>query len=906
MPAGLVGLSLLLVTAAAVLAPLLVRALGRNAGYPLAALFATALGMLAVPAPAILDDERVVLSLSWVPGLGVRFVLVLDGLSLLFALLVLGVGAVVMAYAARYLSPDGAHTRLYTLLALFGAAMLGLVLAGDVVLLFVFWEATSVLSYLLIGGRGGKESKTAATRAFLVTGLGGLALLAGLVLLALAAGTGDLARILADPDVVAGSSLAPAIFALLLAGAFTKSAQFPFHFWLPGAMVAPTPVSTYLHAATMVKAGIYLVARMAPLFALGGPWRTFVVLVGATTAVVGAATALKQHDLKELLAYSTVSQLGFLMALAGVGTFAALAAMAAHILAHALYKATLFMVVGIIDREAGSRDIRELTGLRKAMPLTAAVTALAALSMAGIPPFLGFVSKEEAFAAFLEAPGPAWLAPTAAALAAASACLTFAYGARIFDGAFEGPLMQKLFEPRRSFLLPAALTALGGLVLGLAVGRLTPLARAAADAAIGAPGEVDLALWHGFTPALALTTAMITLGFVLFHYRRTVDRLLEPLHPATSGARVFDRAYDGTIALGRLSAVPFTSGVPAAHLGWVLAWLATAGVAAWLAWSPDLAARLPSAEGVLDLAVAGALVLGAAGAALLRSRIGAVAVLGVVGFVVALLYVLYGGPDLAITQLLVETLTVALVVLVFRRLPRAFRVVGRARQAGAGGAAVAVGVLAAAATYAFTGRRDISAAGLYFLRAGPDEAGGRNVVNTILVDFRALDTLGEIAVLAAAALGVLALLAAARPAQGPREPSLILREATRTLTPGLVVLTVYFLLRGHNAPGGGFIAALIAGATLVLQYLTGGVARVRRLLPPPPAALLAAGLLVAVLYGAAGLVLGGHFLQGTVWEADLGVGALKVAASLFFDIGVFLVVVGVLAAYLRAFGGEDR
>ena len=384
---------------------------------------------------------------------------------------------------------------MYTLLTAFGAAMLGLVLAGDISCCSCSGSSRACCRSSLIGGSGHAQAKAAAARAFLVTGLGGLALFAGLVLMGLAAGTSDIALILSDPGRVSGSAAGPSILALVLAGAFTKSAQFPFHFWLPGAMVAPTPVSTYLHSATMVKAGIYLVVRMTPLFDVpDGPWRPLIVIVGLVTALVGALLALKQHDLKELLAYSTVSQLGFLVALAGVGTFAALAAMAAHLLAHALYKSTLFMAVSIIDREAGSRDIRELTGLRKAMPLTASVTALAAMSMAGLPPLLGFVTKEEAFIAFLDAPGPNWLAPLAAGVAAASASLTFAYGARIFDGAFEGPLTQKLYEPRRSFLVPAALTALAGLGLGLFVGRLDGPVSAVAATATGAPGHVHLAL----------------------------------------------------------------------------------------------------------------------------------------------------------------------------------------------------------------------------------------------------------------------------------------------------------------------------------------------------------------------------------------------------------------------------
>jgi multicomponent Na+:H+ antiporter subunit A len=903
MPGVLVALPLFVLLAAAVAVPYLARRRGRSTGYVLAAVFGAALVPLLIPAASILRGERLVFSVPWVPGLDVRLTLVLDGLSLFFSLVVLGIGAVVMAYSARYFEPSESHARTYTLLTLFAAAMLGLVLAGDIIVLFVFWELTSVLSFLLIGGSGQGDAKAAATRALLVTSLGGLALFAGLVLMGLAAGTTDLALILSDPERVSGSAAGPALLALLLLGAFTKSAQFPFHFWLPGAMVAPTPVSTYLHAATMVKAGIYLVARMEPLFGVSdGPWREIIVIVGLVTSLVGAFLALKQHDLKELLAYSTVSQLGFLMALAGVGTFMALAAMAVHLLAHALYKSTLFMAVGIIDREAGSRDIRQLTGLRKAMPLTAAVTALAAMSMAGLPPLLGFVSKEESFIAFLDAPAPAWLAPLAGGMAAASASLTFAYGLRIFDGAFEGPLTQKLYEPRRSFLAPAALTALLGLALGLLVGQLDGLVSAAAATATGVAGHVHLALWHGFTPALALAASMMGLGFVLFLLRDPIDLLMDRI-ALPSGARVFDDLYAWTIRAGAHAAAPFMSTSPAVHMAWVLATLLVAGSAAWIVLRPSLPPLIATGVPVADVVVTALIVAAAAAAALARARVAAVAVLGIVGFLMAVVYALLGGPDLAITQLLVEALTVALVVLAFRRLSPAFPKVLPSRRIAALLLSLLVGGAGAAATFAFAGRRELSDAGAYFLRAGPLEAGGQNVVNTILVDFRALDTLGEITVLAVAALGILALVPLRDPPRRGR--TLILLEAARVLTPGIIALSLYYLLRGHNAPGGGFIAALVAGSALILQFLTGGAAGGRRLLPVAPQRVLGAGLLLAVVYGLAGMLVLGEFLQGAVWEIGLPLVSTKFVTSLVFDLAVFVVVAAAFGAYLFSFWGKE-
>jgi multicomponent Na+:H+ antiporter subunit A len=747
----------------AALTPWIARRLGRDTGYVLAAIFALGLAALVPAMTSAVGGSAPTFSVAWVPSLGLRFTLRMDALAALFTCLVLGIGAVVMAYAARYLKAGGPHEgRLYAQLALFAASMLGLVLAGDALLLFVFWELTSVSSFLLIGGSGNPNASRSAMQAFLVTALGGLALLAGLLLLTVVTGTSDLAAIVADADRVRDAVVFPAIAVLLLLGAATKSALFPFHFWLPGAMVAPTPVSTYLHSATMVKAGIYLLLRTAPLFEGVHAWTVTLVLLGLGTSVLGALLALKQHDLKALLAYSTVSQLGFLAALAGVGTQKAALAACAHLVAHALYKATLFMVVGIIDREAGSRDIRELSGLRRAMPWTAAATGLAGLSMAGLPPLLGFVSKEEAFAAFAAVPGGGWLTAVASVLAVLAAVITFGYGARIFEGAFGGPLTQQLYEPARLFLAPATLTGIAGLVLGVGVGLLDPLAQAVAEVVTGTAITEHLALWHGLTPALAMSAVTIAAGLVLVSARRRVDRLSDAIRWGWTGAKGFDLTYEAVLGFGGSVASTSDRPGPAPYVGAVLVTTVAASLGAWVAWGGDLG--LPPAPSVelsdwpvlLLLAPAVAVVASA------RNRIAAIAALGLVGFALALLYALLGAPDLAITQVLVETLTVAFVVLVFRRLPRRFPRGGRRRAVGAGVAALTVGVLAAAGTQGLAGRREISEAGAYYLDAAEAETGGRNVVNTILVDFRALDTLGEIGVLALAAIGAVGLVTVAR------------------------------------------------------------------------------------------------------------------------------------------------
>ncbi|MGJ7439808.1 hydrogen gas-evolving membrane-bound hydrogenase subunit E [Aquipuribacter sp. MA13-6] len=903
-------IALLVLASTAVLAHPLSNRLGRDAGYPLGALFLLSLGIISFHAPTVLDGGAVEFERQWIPALNIAFRLHLDGLSLLFAILVLGVGALIMSYCARYLSEEYDHGRLYLLLGAFATAMLGLVLAADMVLLFVFFELTTLASFFLIGGQGLGSAKP-ATRAFVITATGGLSLLGAVALTASVVGTTNLTEALERSDEIAASPLAPWIAALLILAAFTKSAQLPFHFWLPDAMVALTPVSAYLHAATLVKAGIYVLLRFSPPFAGMPGWTVVLVSVGLATSIVGAVFALQQHDLKALLAYSTVSQLGWIVALIGVGTTASLAVAALHTFAHALFKATLFMLVGIIDREAGSRDIRELQGLYKVMPVTATLTALAALSMAGMPPFLGFVSKEEAYKAFLELPGPwGWVV---AGIAVLSAAMTFAYSFRILHGAFGGGTAQaSLYEPRASFLAPAAIPAVAGLLLGLTVGALNPLVSRTVQDTLLVETDADLALWHGFEPALYLSALTIALGVVLFLLRAPVDRALHRSLLPFTGVQVYDATYQGALRLGDLVGRNTRSGALAPHLVWPVlsvGALAVVGVLT-LGELPVPAAPVTRAG---DWLVVGLVAVGVLGMVLTHNRLGAVSMLGVVGFLVAVWFLLAGGVDLALTQTLVEVLTVVVAVLVLRRLPRRFAPTTRRRAVPAALLAVGAGLAAGLATLALTGRREPSPASEVLLNQGEELTGGTNVVNTVLVDFRGLDTFGEILVLAVAGIGLLALLrrdagpatavagttADAAPSPAPDAVAeteagdrTIFAVTSRLLVPVILVISFLLLWRGHDEPGGGFIAALVGGLGVALVQIPRGAGARSRLQAVP---LLSAGITVAVGAGLLGL-LGDSFLQPLKGDLVIGSFTQSFTTSLIFDVGVYLVVVGLVVA----------
>ncbi|MFO7653652.1 MAG: putative monovalent cation/H+ antiporter subunit A [Candidatus Krumholzibacteriia bacterium] len=759
--------SILLLLVTALAAPWVHRAAPRLGGWLLAAAPFAVFGWLVAHVPAIDLREVFLEDVAWAPQLGVDLALRLDGLSLLMGLLITGVGGFIVIYAGGYLHGHPQLGRFYLFLLAFLASMLGVVLADDVILLFVFWELTSITSYLLIGFNHEEQlSRWNALQALLVTGLGGMALLAGLILLAAAAGTTRLGEILAGGSV-ADHALYPAIFVLIALGCFTKSAQVPFHFWLPNAMVAPTPVSAFLHSATMVKAGIYLLARLLPV--LGGTvaWTATLAVVGALTMLLGAALALFQTDLKRLLAYTTLSVLGLLTMLLGVGSDLAVKSALMFLLGHALYKATLFMTAGSVDHETGTRDVTMLRGLRRAMPWTAGAAALAALSKAGFPPLLGFLGKESIYETGLRLDdfGSTLIAVSMAANMLLLA-LAFKAGLHPFWGhPREARLPRAPHEAPPSMWVGPLVLAVAGLLFGLAPKLVArPLIQPAAAAVTGGWFDLKLALWHGINVPLMLSLITVIGGLAIYAVR---ERLWAHAGTVAGWTRFgteagYERIYDGVMAFARWQTRLLQSGYLHRYIRVVLG-----AVLSLLAWKLVRFGGLPAQVDVSDLRLPVALLVVVMAAATLvaataRSRLQALVALGLVGYGMALLYVYFGAPDLAITQLLVETLTVVLFAAVALRLPDFGSYSSRRAVLRDAVFAVGAGLLVAALVVKSV-----------HVELAPTISGtlvdwsyplgkGRNVVNVILVDFRALDTLGEITVLTIAALGVTALLAGLR------------------------------------------------------------------------------------------------------------------------------------------------
>ena len=697
-------------------------------------------------------------AVPWVPGLNLSLSFHLDGLSVLFATLITAVGTLIVVYAATYVGAHPHAGRFHVSLFAFMGSMLGLVLSDNVIAVFVFWELTGFTSYLLIGfDHDRQEARRAAAQALIVTGAGGLALLAAGILLVRAGGTSSVSELLARGSLT-GHPLYTGIACLVLLAAFTKSAQFPFQFWLPNAMQAPTPVSAYLHSATMVKAGVYLVARMTPL--LGGTmlWTGTIIVVGALTMAGGAYRALLETDLKRVLAYSTISALGILMLLFGIGTPQAATAGLVYLLAHACYKGALFLVAGAVEHETGSRDVTALGGLRRTMPVTAVAAALAAVSMAGIPLFFGFIAKEQFYESvgMLALPG-AWKGLAVAAAVTASACLGAAAlvaGLAPFAGR-RTPSPAAHDAPPSLWLGPLVL-GLAGLLAGVVpVVTAVPIGLAAASITRTA-APVSLAVWHGVTPTLLLSAMTLGGSVALFVYRDSIRRLAWPRALRTE--RVYSGTLSGIDAISRRIAPPLQSASLRSYVLTVLAtavaFVTTALAAGRVLPAPRRWTPIEPHEGVL----AALIVAAALAAVFARSAMGAVLSLGAVGYGVALMYALLGAPDLAMTQFAVETLIVVIFVLVFYRL-RGFGDLSsplvRTRDALV---AVAAGTLVTTLVLFIGASGTTSRVSSYFAETAPALAHGRNVVNVILVDFRGFDTLGEITVLVTVAIGVRALL----------------------------------------------------------------------------------------------------------------------------------------------------
>ncbi len=884
--------------------------------------------LVAATASAVFAGEVLHWQVTWVEPLGLAFGFRLDGLAWLFTLLICGIGALVVLYAAWYLDPADPAPRFFAFLLLFMGAMLGLVLADNLLLLVVFWELTSLSSFLLIGyWQHRPDAREGAKMALAVTGAGGLALLGGVLLLGRIVGSYQLDAVLAAGEAIRASPLYLPALLLVLAGAFAKSAQFPLHFWLPQAMAAPTPVSAYLHSATMVKAGVFLLARLYPALGDTAPWFWIVSLTGLATLLVGAYIAIFQQDLKGLLAYSTISHLGLITLLFGLSGPLAVVAGVFHILNHATFKASLFMAAGIIDHETGSRDLRKLNGLWRLMPITGTLALVASAAMAGVPLVNGFLSKEMFFAETLALQSNPAFELALPVLATVAGMLSVAYSARfIHDVFFNGApvdLPKTPHEPPRLMRLPVELLVLLCLAVGLAPAlTVGPLLAVAAQAALyggphGALPPYTLALWHGFNlpllmSALALAGgALLYFGLQRFVNLHRIERL--PGWITAGGREIFAALLGGKLALARRITALLQSGRLQNYLALLVATALAAGALPYLrggfGLAPPLAATTPAPPGIA-LAIVVGIVCALAAVLAYRQRLLALVLLGAVGLVVSLVFVYLSAPDLALTQLLVEVASIILMALALHWLPHSSppepqrgRRWADALLALAGGAGVA-----ALAYAALT--RPFDSISPYYLESTVPEGGGANAVNVIIVDYRGFDTLGEITVLGIAGVIIYALLAGFRPAQPPIEPGgpheqhpPLLGTAVRALLPLAALVSVYFFLRGHNLPGGGFIAGLVLAVALILLYVAQGNRWMRKRLRVDFRAWIGWGLLIAGGTGLASLAFGAPFLTSTYLYLPLPlIGPVPLASAALFDLGVYLTVVGAVMVALASIG----
>jgi multicomponent K+:H+ antiporter subunit A len=906
----------------ALLPGLMIRA-GRNTcALAAGAVTALALLMIGLHIPAVLRGEVIRTRIDWLPQLGLNANFMLDGLGLLFALLILGIGLLIILYARFYLSPADPMGQFYTSLLLFQGAMLGIVLSDNILLLLVFWELTSLSSFLLIGyWKHLPEGRQGARMALAVTGTGGLAMIAGMLILGNIAGSFDLSVILTQKEAIQASDWYLPALILILLGCFTKSAQFPFHFWLPQAMAAPTPVSAYLHSATMVKAGLFLMARMWPVLSGTPEWFTIVATTGLVTMLLGAVTALFKDDLKALLAYSTVSHLGLITMLLGFGTPEAAVVAVFHILNHASFKAALFMCAGILDHEAHTRDIRRLGGLRHLMPVTFAISTVAALSMAGIPPLNGFLSKEMMLdqAAHTTWLGNPWLI---AALATLGATLSVAYAFRFIGHVFLGPVRNdyphKPHDP--GFGLWAAPAILAVLVIASGLMPMTLfrwLVATSADAVTAGAAKVKIVHWHGFVTALWLSLGAIAGGFGLARLYAPLNRLWLAL-PRPDATALFNAGIAGAFAMARGITGRLHDGSATRAFAIASVTMIAAGLWAFLGGPHSPGTR--SVTPVAPVAAVGWLLLAGAtiGLVLLhRNRVLALVLVGVIGLMVSVTFVYLSAPDLALTQISVEVATVILMLLALNFMPkltppeRGTRVARDAVIAGVAG--LGAGGLILALMLRDFAYPSIAA---YHIANAKTEGGGTNIVNVILVDFRGYDTFGEITVLGIAALVIYALTEAilkggpandrllnwqpTRGRAGDRHPMMFV-VATRLILPVALMVGVFIFLRGHNLPGGGFIAGLVVAIAFLMQYMASGYAWSEERQRIDHHALIASGLLLAAATGIGAWFNGRPFLTSDYGYVTLPpLETFELATAALFDAGVFLCVLGAVMLALAS------
>lgn len=890
----------------------------------------TSLGLLLTQAREVFNGAVITQSWSWLPQLGIDFSFRLDALGLLFALLISGIGTLIYIYAYFYLGPKNSLNKLYLLLMLFMAAMLGISLSNNLILLLVFWELTSISSFLLVGYWSNYDAAQRGSRmALTITGMGGLAMLGGFILLGQITGTYEIDQILTMTAQIQSHALFVPTLLLILLGAFTKSAQFPFHFWLPNAMAAPTPVSAYLHSATMVKAGIFLVARLLPIFAGAALFHNLVTFIGLFTLCMAAFFAIFKEDLKGLLAYSTISHLGLIMCLLGIGSPLAVAAAIFHIINHATFKAALFMIAGIIDHESGTRDLRKLSGLWQLLPYTATLTMVTAASMAGVPLTNGFLSKEMFFTELLSnLSGPVLIC--SAIVATLAGIFAVAYSVRLVHGVFfDGPVGKQVpnkdaHEPPFGMRAPATLLAilciLVGLFPALLVENIVNSTARASTQVMDFEGA-HLALWHGFNMPL-LMSVIASIGGLIFYFSlakggkiREID--LDPYLGRLQGRVAFDLFLKSLLLNSRKFKRLTENGKLQSYILWIVIFsIAIVSL-------PFLGQGLTTGTRELTHAPALAIVLWL----LLFSscwmmlwfhheRIKAVLISGAIGLVVTMVFVCFSAPDLALTQITVDVVTTVLLLMSLSLLPQLTpyesSVSRRWRDALI---AIGGGLGIAWITWLIL-TRDHNSISWFFMQQSIPLGGGTNVVNVILVDFRGFDTFGEITVLGIAGIGALCLMDGMRThgttmTQGLSyrfNPSpLMLRITASWILPIALVVSLYIFLRGHNLPGGGFIAGLITALALIIQYMALGQDHAEQLLKAKSGRLyeiwIGTGLVIAGLTGLGAWFWGRPFLTSAHFYVSPPIlGEMHLATAALFDVGVYITVVGATMLLISVLG----
>ena len=882
--------------------------------------------------PAVIAGELVTFRVDWIPSLGINFMLMLDALGFFFALLILGIGMLIIAYARHYLAREDNMGEFFTYLLLFQGAMVGIVMSDNILLLLVFWELTSLSSFLLIGyWKHLPEGRQGARMALTVTGMGGLAMIGGMMILGQIAGSYDLSVILQNRELIQESPLYLPALILILLGCFTKSAQFPFHFWLPHAMAAPTPVSAYLHSATMVKAGIFLMARMWPVLSGTPEWFYIVTTAGLITMVLGAFIALFKHDLKALLAFSTVSHLGLITMLLGTGTaFGAFVAVF-HILNHATFKAALFMSAGIVDHETKTRDIRILGGLRHLMPITFVIATLGALSMAGIPLLNGFLSKEmmlkEMQKTYLF--GPEWLVPV---LVTFGSLMSAAYCFRLIGHTFLGPKRDaasypaKPHDPGAGLWLPPAILVTLVVGIGVAPFLVQPFVELVTASLLGTSGQVPeyhIKVWHGVNVPLIMSIIAVCGGLVVLALFNPLLRAWDAT-PRPEAKAIFEGLVEAIVRLAKTLTLPVHNGAFSRYGAVMAVTVIVAGYYAWSSGTVGAQTRDLQPAGAIEIAGWIMLVAATLGMVFLhRNRLLSLVLIGIVGLMVSVGFVFFSAPDLAMTQITVEVVTIILLLLALNFLPNETpiesTVLRRMRDVTI---AVAGGLATMAMSYHYMLREAVvSPISEFHLANSYKGGGGTNVVNVILVDFRAFDTYGEIIVLGIAAVLIYALTETLlggpvrarllnrvpdKPLAGDMHP-LMMVVLTRVLMPVVMVVGFYIFLRGHNEPGGGFIAGLIVSIGLVMQYMASGYSWATARQRYPHHGVIGAGVLIAGLTGIGSWFVGKPFLTTDFTYVRIPpFEKFELATALLFDLGVFLAVVGAVMLSLDGFSRLAR